>query len=82
MATDAIKLHIIYLEDDTSARIVLSKWHYDNWRQIQDDYVAYKASLGPWTPEEVIDFFQSEYHKDHQEVITRFVASPDETMHL
>ena len=52
-----MELHIIY----TDSNVVLSKKKYDEWNQIQEEYPDYKASLGPWSLDEVIDFLKDEY---------------------
>ena len=52
-----IFLHIIYTEDE----MLLSRKEYACWRDIQDEYQRYKASLGPWTPKEVIDYLSDDY---------------------
>lgn len=58
-----ITLYLIYLENG----LLLSKKHYDSWQQIQDEYETYKASLGPWSAYEVIEFFQDDYGVDERE---------------
>ncbi len=50
-------LHIIYTQD----AVLLSKRAWSSWREIQDAFPGYKASLGPWAPEEAARFLQSEY---------------------
>lgn len=52
-----MELHIIYTESD----VLLSKARYDSWREIQEQYAGYKASLGPWTPDAVIDYLAADY---------------------
>ncbi len=52
-----MKLHIIYLKNS----VLLSKKSYSSWREIQDEYEDFKASLGPWAAEEVEDFLEQEY---------------------
>jgi hypothetical protein len=52
-----MQLHIIYTETD----MLLSKAHFDSWHEIQDHYADYKASLGPWSPEAVIDYLELDY---------------------
>ncbi|WP_221074532.1 hypothetical protein [Agarivorans aestuarii] len=41
--------------------MLISKVSYESWRQIQDVYESYKASLGPWDAEEVIEYLRDEY---------------------
>ena len=52
-----MNLHIIY----TGADVLVSKKSYSNWREVQDEYADYKASLGPWDVEAVIAYLTSEY---------------------
>tara|TARA_R110002167_G_scaffold297462_1_gene501779 strand:+ start:408 stop:647 length:240 start_codon:yes stop_codon:yes gene_type:complete len=52
-----MELHLIY----TETNVVLSKKRYEDWTQIQEEYSDYKASLGPWSLEEMIDFLNEEY---------------------
>lgn len=53
-----MELHIVYRRRNPT---LLTKKHYGDWREIQDELDEYMASLGPWTIEDVIDFWQSEY---------------------
>ena len=52
-----MKITIIYLENE----MLISKKQYDSWRQIQDEYPAFKSSLGPWSEEDVVSYLKSEY---------------------
>lgn len=49
--------HIIY----TETKVILSKHQYESFREIQNDFSDFKASLGPWTELEVIDYLDFEY---------------------
>ena len=74
-----ILLHIIYLE----SRMLISKKRYAGWRQIQDEFADYKASLGPWPVAEVLDFLRTEYAPHcpfSREQIEIFLLSDDETI--
>ena len=53
----SIQITIIHLEDG----MLISKKNYESWRQIQDDYETYKASLGPWEVEDAIEYLSNEY---------------------
>jgi len=50
-------LHLIY----TETSMFLSKKPYRSWREIQDEYEGYKASMDPWTPEQVIEWLEGDY---------------------
>ncbi len=50
-------LHIIYTED----AVLLSKRAWSSWRELQDSFPGYKASLGPWIAEETARFLEGEY---------------------
>ena len=52
-------LHIIYTESE----VLLSKKQYESWREIQEEYPDYKASLGPWGIEETEEYLNDEYSK-------------------
>lgn len=52
-----MQLHIVY----TETNMLLSKHPYTSWREIQDEYESYKASLGPWEHDEVIEYLADEY---------------------
>jgi len=69
---EKILLYIIYTEGDT----LISRASYHSWRDIQAEYLTYKASLGPWPAGEVIDFLRSEYPSvtDAAEQIRSFLA--------
>ncbi|HEX5278223.1 MAG TPA: hypothetical protein VFW42_11210 [Fluviicoccus sp.] len=56
MTTDVL-LHIIHTDND----VLLSREPYTSWREIQDAFPAYKASLGPWCVDDVTDYLQQEY---------------------
>ena len=44
--------------------MLLSKKHYADWREIQDEYAAYMTSLGPFTEEELAEFLAVEHGQD------------------
>lgn len=50
-------LHVIY----TESAMLLSKKAYSSWREIQDEYSDYKASLGPWSVKQVLGLFEEDY---------------------
>jgi hypothetical protein len=50
-------LHIIFTDTD----VIISKKFYPSWRDIQDEYLNYKTSLGAWSVKKVIDFLETEY---------------------
>ena len=52
-----MELHIIYTETE----MLLSKESFPTWREIQDRYAEYKASLGPWEHDAVIDYLTFDY---------------------
>jgi hypothetical protein len=76
---DEALLYIIYLE----SRMLLSKKCYSGWRQIQDEFADYKASLGPWPVVEVLEFLCTEYPSHcpfNRQQIDRFLLSDEETI--
>ncbi|WP_183031986.1 hypothetical protein [Cupriavidus sp. UME77] len=50
-------IHIIY----AGTRILLSRKPYLSWREIQEEFCDYTASLGPWSEVEVTEFLSDEY---------------------
>ncbi|MHA7683092.1 hypothetical protein [Cupriavidus sp. PET2-C1] len=52
-------IHIIY----AGARVLLSRKPYSSWRDIQEDFCDYSASLGPWSEAEVTEFLSDEYRR-------------------
>ncbi len=54
-----MKLYIIYTDQD----VLISKKDYSSWKEIQEEYVDFKTSLGPWQTEDVIDFLSCEYEE-------------------
>lgn len=61
--------------------MLLSKKHYSDWREIQDEYAAYMTSLGPFTEEGLEDFLTVQYGQDDarwgftREDVRRFMES-------
>lgn len=56
------KVYYIILEDD----ILLSKREYNHWREIQDEYYDnFKASMGPWTYEELISYLEDDFKDEN-----------------
>ncbi len=53
----SVCIHIVY----TKTEMLLTRRKFGSWREIQDVYEAYKASLGPWPPDAVIDYLEREY---------------------
>ena len=54
-------IHIIFLRGDV---VILSKKKYSDWREIQDEYDDFMTSLGSWTAEAVISFYELDFGKD------------------
>ncbi|MEZ2298649.1 hypothetical protein [Variovorax sp. RCC_210] len=50
-------LQIIY----TETAMFLSKKTYPSWRDIQDEFFDYNASLGPWEADVVTEYLQNGY---------------------
>ncbi|HEU0079245.1 MAG TPA: hypothetical protein VFQ76_16440 [Longimicrobiaceae bacterium] len=54
--------HVIYLR---SGPLLVSRKPYADWREIQDEFDEdFMTSLGPWTVEEVVGFFEQQYGPD------------------
>ena len=52
------KYNLIFLK---SAKILLSSKEYSNWRQIQDEFENYQASIGFSELEEIVDYLKNDY---------------------
>ena len=50
-------MHIVI----TEKKVVLSKQDYQSFREVQNDFIDYVTLLGPWSPEEVVDYLENEY---------------------
>jgi hypothetical protein len=76
-------VHIVYLR---RGAMLLTKKPYQDWREIQEDFEDYVASLGPWSAPEALDFLQFEYPKDmsttEEERILAFLTSDETTLAL
>jgi hypothetical protein len=55
--------HVIYRR---SGPVLLSRRPYADWREVRDEWDDYMTSLGPWTAEDVVDFFQRQYGPDER----------------
>lgn len=81
MSNDWIRhpfLHLIYHGEAVS----LSRRDWASWRDIQDATRDFKASLGPWSPDEAIDFLAEEYadlQPDSRAQVEAFLAGEEET---
>jgi hypothetical protein len=53
-----VDLHVIYTRSD---RILLSRQQYESWKQIQDEIADYMASLGPWSPKQIVEYLDKEH---------------------
>lgn len=51
-------LYLIYLRGKPG--LVLSKGPPRDWREVQDEYADYMTSLGPWSADDVVDFFAAD----------------------
>jgi hypothetical protein len=51
------ELHIIF----TDEQVLLSKKAYASWREVQAEFVDYKASLVPWDAATTVSWLAEEY---------------------
>jgi hypothetical protein len=68
------ELHIIF----TREKVLISRNPYASWREIQDEYDDYMASLGPWQVATVISWLEEEYSDlapSAQEQVEAFLSS-------
>ena len=76
-----MNFHIIY----TKSKMLLSKRCYSSWREIQNEYDDYMASLEFATTEEIEDFLEREYstlEPSAKSQIANFIASDAETKEI
>lgn len=77
------RAHLVFLR---SGRLLIVKRPETDWRQLQDDYADYMASLGPWTAEEIGAHFALDYGNDDgrwpftRRAIADFMRSPGSTI--
>jgi hypothetical protein len=73
------RAHLVFLRSD---RLPIVKRPEADWRQLQDEYADYMASLGPWTAEEIAGHFALDYGTDDgrwpftRRAIADFMRSP------
>jgi hypothetical protein len=44
--------------------MLLDRGQYGSWRDIQDAYPDYKASLGPWSEAEIVEYLTVDFPPD------------------
>ena len=72
------RVYLIYLRPDG---MLLSRKHYSDWHEIQDEYENYMTSVGPFSMDELVMFLSEQYGTDEgnwgftQEEIQRFLES-------
>ena len=74
-------IHIVFLESG----VLVSKKTYADWREIQEDFSDYKASLGPWKQDEVVEWLEFEYSNlspSASEQIRSLMSSDSESVEL
>jgi hypothetical protein len=54
------RAHIVYCDD----RMLLDKGPYGDWRAVQESYADYKASLGPYSEEDIVHFLRDDWGRD------------------
>lgn len=71
---------LVYCE----ARMLLDRGRYGSWRDIQDAYPDYKASLGPWSEADIVEFLAIDFGTDDlhwpftRQAIAEFFRSGDQ----
>jgi hypothetical protein len=77
-----VNLHVIYTRTNL---ILLSRQDYASWQQIQEDIDDYMASLGPWSPEQTIEYLREEHpdlSSDATEQMSAFLLTGESTVTL
>ena len=63
---DEMQIHFIVTEMGN----ILTKKQYEDWHEIQDDwYDVYKASLGPWSPQDMLDYLKDDFNLKTDDVL-------------
>jgi len=74
--------YVIFLRNGP---MVLSKVRYLDWSEIQEEYDDYMTSLGPWSLEGILSFFEDEYKEENnwafsKDEIRTFMESEEITL--
>ena len=56
-------VHIVFLR---AGPVLLARRPGADWRDLQDEWDDYMTSLGPYAEEDVIGFFEQQYHRDEE----------------
>jgi hypothetical protein len=73
------RAHLVFLR---AGGLMLVKRPDATWRQLQAEYADYVTSLGPWTADELVDYFPLDYGDDDRRwpftrrAIAEFMAAP------
>jgi len=73
------RAHLVFLRP---GGLLIVKRPEANWRQLQDEFAEYMASLGPWTAAEIVQYFALDYGEDdtrwpfRRPAILEFMQSP------
>ena len=82
MSDEVSVAHIVYCDE----RMLLDRGHYRSWRNIQDAYPDYKASFGPCSQGEILEFFADDFGPDDsqwpfsRQAIADFFGSTSQTV--
>ena len=73
--------HYIVLDHD----VALSKRNYRGWPDIARDWVDFKTSLGPWSEQDLVEYFEEDFGEEDawpfsRSVIAAFYASDQKTI--
>ena len=55
--------HIVYCESG----MILDRGQYHSWRDLQDEYADYQASLGPSSEAGIAEFFADDFGPDESQ---------------
>ncbi len=73
------RAHLVFLKSG----LLLVKRPEATWRQLQDQYEDYQASLAPWTVDQIIEYFPMDYGDDDtrwpfaRQEIEKFMSSTE-----
>ena len=77
----SMKITVIFLE----TKMLMTKREYASWRDVQDEFEDYTASLNPDSPEFIIEYLAFEYpnlNPSAAEQVNLFLLSENEFVEL
>ena len=84
---DEARAHLVFLR--SGGLVIVKRPAADDWRELQDQYADYMASLGPWAAQEIVDYFSLDYGEGDdgrwpvsREAIVAFMQSAESSLRV